>query len=154
MTEFQHRITFAPAFDKRNPDDPSKDYGVHGAEAHFALIGPAGAITFTLYTGWHLPEVIGKPEMGIGGFRYGKALVEQGHYPMPAMVSYHSPVQVEDYEQGHDACEWIGGAPCFGDGTFICDDAFEALIRGGTDGLWKHLEGWYESRLEGREQNG
>lgn len=146
MTEFEKRIEFRAAFNRRDPD-PKKDFGIHGAEAFFCLRGPAGAVTFTLYTGWHLPEVVGAED---ASYRYGKTLAEQGHYPMPATISYHSPVRREDYETGQESCDWIGGVPCFGDGTFIADPAFEALIRGGTDGLWEYLEGWYRSRLEGR----
>jgi len=147
MTEFTKLIEFAPAFDKRNLD-PRKDFGIHGAEAHFCLRGPAGAVTFTLYTGWHLPEVVGRGDgVGLGGWHYGKALIERGHYPMPAQVSYHSPVKRNDYETGSEKCEWLGGVPCYGDGTFLADDAFEVLIREGTEGLWKFLESRYEGWL-------
>lgn len=152
MTDFEKCIEFKAAFSKRDPD-PKKDYGIHGVEAYFVLIGPAGAISFTLYTGWQLPEVVCSTEdAGLEGWRYGKALVEAGHYPMGATVSYHARVQRGDAEVSQEHCEWLNGDPCYSDGTFIADDAFEALIRGGSDGIWEYLEGWYRSHLEGREQ--
>lgn len=113
MTEFERIVRFRPAFSRRDPD-PAKDYGVHGVEIHFGLRGPDGAVTFVLYTGWLLPETVGTPDAGepLGGWRYGKALVERGSYPMPAQVSYHLPEPRHDYETGADDCEWIGGGPC------------------------------------------
>lgn len=44
------------AFDRRNPD-PSKNYGIHGAEIRFALKGKDGAITWVLFTSRQLPHI-------------------------------------------------------------------------------------------------
>ena len=51
------RITkIYPAWDRRDPN-PSKDYGIHGAELRMVLKGELGATQFVLYTNWHLPHV-------------------------------------------------------------------------------------------------
>ena len=142
-TEFERIYEFSPAFDKRDPE-PSKNYGIHGVEIHFVLKGPEGAVSFTLYTGWLLPETVGVER---ADYRYGKALVENGSYPMPAMLSYHIPEQREDYQVGPTSCRYVEGGQCWGDGSFIADGALDALVTGGSDGLFAFLETWYDDHV-------
>lgn len=49
-------IEVTPAFDRRDPD-PSKSYGIHGAEIRMVLKGDKGATQFVLYTNRHLSHV-------------------------------------------------------------------------------------------------
>ena len=56
MEQLKQIIKFSSAFDKRHKD-PSKDYGIHGVDLYMAVIGKKGAISFTLFTNWMLPEV-------------------------------------------------------------------------------------------------
>jgi hypothetical protein len=48
-------ITFSAAYDKQHKD-PNKNYGIHGVDMRMVLQGELGAMSFTLFTNWYLPE--------------------------------------------------------------------------------------------------
>lgn len=47
---FERKIEWTPAYDKR-----SEGFGIHGMEMRAILLGPDGAISFTLFTNWQMP---------------------------------------------------------------------------------------------------
>lgn len=136
-------IVVTPAFDKRHRD-PHKNYGIHGAELRFVLKGDKGAITFTIFTHWHLPHV-------------DKELRDQYRHssehdfmfqPDGADISYHSYIPRYDGHTDSGPCQYLDGKPCYCDGSGlsarpICD----MLIAEGSDAVWKELERWYNDRL-------
>ena len=77
-----------PAFDKRNAD-PSKNYGIHGAEMFFYVKGPDGAIQFVIYTQWHLPNEHQELVANCTGRHCSME-------PMAADIGYHSPKPMYD----------------------------------------------------------
>ncbi len=137
--KFRKKVQVRPAFDKRHPDD-GKNYGIHGGDLLFTLIGDKGAVTFLLYTNWHLPHV-----------------VEEFHCrpdhlickPLPADIGYHSPhAMYEGQKPRHEACEYIG-VPCYQDGSAsYADEFYQEMITKGTKGLWKKMKEYYESCFE------
>ena len=130
MTDFERIIRFRPAYDKRHPD-PAKNYGVHGVDLVCTLKGPNGAISFVLFTHWMLPNVS-----------------PTNIQPTPSGVDYHSPVRTNEYEHKNENCEHLDGQICYSDGSALAaDDAFRALIEGGSEGLWEYLQGWYDGRF-------
>jgi hypothetical protein len=134
--EFERRVVFHPAWDKRDPD-PKKDCGIHGVEIVFGLIGAKGAITFTLYTNWDLPEV--RPMRS-----------PPRSAPMPADLGRHSYIKLYSCDAKRDDCDWLaGGKPCYYEGsTLAAEPVFERLLREGDAGVWAALEETYRRWLE------
>ena len=137
-------IRFRPAYDKRHPTDPRKNYGIHGVELAFYLKRNNRAVQFILYTNWQLPEVMEE----LKARRY-EVIDGDAHWmerPMPADLGYHSPVPMYD-GQGliRDNCELVGGGPCFCDGSSLnAERIYEVLLREGDDGVWRELEEYYK----------
>ncbi len=134
MMKFKKKIQITPAFDKRDPN-PSKNYGIHGCNMLFTLIGKRGAVTFSLYTDWHLPHV-------------KKELKYNGCNPMPADIGYHSPHEMYEGQQPRSSiCEYIG-VPCYQDGSTLCaTEFFDTLVSEGLKGLWKKMITYYKERF-------
>lgn len=134
--KFKKKIQIRPAFDKRHTI-PSKDYGIHGADMIFTLIGEHGAVTFLLYTNWHLSHVTEEFEK------------KSDHLfckPLPADIGYHSPVpQYASQEPRENICEYIG-VPCYSDGSSSYAEKFyQELITKGSKGLWNKMIEYYKS---------
>ncbi len=147
MAPLQHIVKFVPAFDRRDPD-PAKNYGIHGVTLFMTLVGDLGAISFCVYTNWHLPHVTkernSKPYEAING---------DAHWmerPMAANVSYHSLAPVPDRES--HKCEWLGDRLCYGEVlTFSgADHYLDVLIEKGDEGLWGELEEAYNEQFGNR----
>lgn len=134
--KFKKKIQIRPAFDKRCTD-PHKDYGIHGCDMLFTLIGEHGAVSFIIYTNWHLPHV--KEELEN---RRGDYFMFQ---PLPADIGYHSPHPMyEDQEPRHKVCEYIG-VPCYTGGSSIdADEYYKELVEKGSKGLWKKMIKYYK----------
>jgi hypothetical protein len=135
-------ITFAPAFDKRDPN-PSKNYGIHGVDLRM-LFGDEdkGIIQFVVYTNWHLPEVT--KELAS---RYYKPSGGDPHWmerPLPADIGYHSPTPRYDGQSKMNTCDCLKQGFCYYDGSSLAaTDVFNILLREGSDGVWKELENRY-----------
>lgn len=141
MSELERRVEISPAYDKRDPH-PSKNYGIHGADMRFVLIGPKGAVQFLIFTGWHLPhvqkELDGKVETG----RTPARLLR----PMAADVGYHSrqPMYEGHKPIGDEPCPYLD-APCYYDGSGMrAEEVFDLMVEKGGEAMWEHLEGYYE----------
>jgi hypothetical protein len=105
-SEFTKEIRFTPAFDRRHPD-PEHDYGIHGVDLWFFLKGPKGAVHFRVMTNWQLPHVQQETDarMLANPDRIGLGCL---YHPMPADVSYHSPVPMYEGQRPHGSMrtEW------------------------------------------------
>lgn len=143
-TEFKKEVHVRPAFDKRD-DDPKKDYGIHGAELAFYLIGEKGVIQFVIYTNWMLPHV--QEEMDTKPLLNGSPYMF--HKPLPADIGYHSPKPIyEGQEPIHDNYHLIGGE-CYYDGSgLMAEDVFRIMIEGGSDAMWADMERRYNDIFE------
>lgn len=133
---FKQRIDFYPAFDKRHPE-PSKNYGIHGVDVAFYLMGPEGTVQFKLSTGWQLPHV-------------ALELREKGAdiclQTMPIDLGYHSPKPMYDGQpMMTDKCEFApDGGKCFYDGSSLnADPIFQVLLEKGSEGVWEELSKYY-----------
>jgi len=143
---FTRKIEIYPAYDKRDTD-PKKNYGIHGVTMVFVLRGPKGAISFTLYTNWHLPHVQEELTRKCNGsFQGGIFYCRQ--CPMPADISYHSPVRTHKYQYETKECSYLDGKPCYSDGSsLMARDVFNKMVAEGEEGLWKELENRYNSQF-------
>lgn len=139
----KREIVISPAFDKRDPN-PRKNYGIHGAEMRFILTGEKGAITFTIYTNWHLPHV----DAELRNKKRNDPNSDFMFKPEGADVSYHSYTPKYDGHTDSGPCDYLGGKPCYCDGSSLSARPIcELLIAEGSEAVWKELERWYESRL-------
>jgi len=140
---FKRTIHFSPAWDRRDPD-PSKNYGIHGADMRFVVARDGLAITFLLYTNWMLPQ--NRREGNCGEYCINT--------PMPADIGYHSDRPVSDWqtEPSEAECEYLG-VPCYYDGSGLqADGVFDVLVRDGIDALWALLEGRHAEMMAGRRE--
>ena len=133
----ERTIKFYPAYDKRS-SDPKKNYGIGSATLGFYLIGELGAIQFTTSTGWNLDHV--HEELKHKHFDYYDPLKPQAYD-----LGYHSPNPMyEDYKPMSEPCEFVGGKPCYYDGsTLNAEPILKLLITQGSDAVWKELEDYY-----------
>lgn len=147
MTEYERRVEATAAFDKRHPE-PSKNYGIHGLEFRFSLVGEMIAVSFGVSTGWHLPSVVGVE--GESSSEYRRALHEHDHpglHPLPMGLHFHlaEPLDYMD-DQEPRPCDLLPAGQCWGDVTYTgADRPFFALVKGGLDGMWEELAAEIES---------
>lgn len=135
------KINFRPAFDKRHPD-PKKNYGIHGMEIAFLLVGELGATQFVLYTAWHLPHVRREAEA------WPRWMLEPKGYD----IGYHSPKPMYEGQtaMGEEGdCQYVpAGCKCYYDGSsLMAEPVMETLIAEGDEAVWKRLEQDYTSRF-------
>lgn len=134
-----------PAYSKRDPD-PSKDYGVHGVEMIWALKGPAGAVTFMVFTNWMLSDLHGSGEyMTPRRRQHGDSLCA----PMAAGFDHHSAYPLwPEYEDinnpSQEHCDFLDGRPCWFDGSVLNAGSLMALLyMEGGEAVWQRMERQY-----------
>jgi len=135
---FERRVEFGPAWDKRH-SDPDKNYGVHGVDLRFYLVGERGAIQFVVYTGWMLPAV--QEEFDARPIYPGSPYLN--HKPMPADLGCHSKKPMYEGHEPMSSCH-LFDEPCYYDGSgCLAEGVFEVLLNEGSEGVWRELEKWY-----------
>ena len=97
-------VNFEHGFDYRGDPDPKKSqYGCHGLNIRFLVIGEKGAVQFLIYSMW-LPSMdlrhLKKPSSG----------------PMAADLGYHSRTPHYEGQSKRNPCEYIPGG-CYYDGS-------------------------------------
>lgn len=123
-------IRFSPAWDERTPD-PRTNRGIHGVDMWWYLTGPKGVIQFGLSTNWYLPQSQQSPQN-----------------PLPFDLGYHSPGPMHECQTAMD-CHLLPGGRCYYDGsTLNAYPVYEILLREGSEGVWKFLEGHYKAIFE------
>jgi hypothetical protein len=142
--EFRREVVFTPAFDKRHADD-GRNYGIHGVDLRFHLIGEHGATHFVVFTNWQLPEIT--KELDIRPI--DRRFPHLSCHPSPADIGYHRLTpSYEGQEPLLDSCDLLGGKPCYSDGSgLMAREVFEKLIREGDAAVWRELEEWYRERV-------
>ena len=134
--QYDKWIRFNPAFDKRHTD-PKKDYGIHCVDVTFFLRGKEGAVQFSVFSGWFLPETV--KEYKYGGRDLGSS------YPMATDLGYHS--YVPKYEGQNcliKKCPILHDKPCYYDGSGLnAEPVMDRLLKEGSDAVWEELEKFY-----------
>ena len=128
IVQFDKQVKFVAAFDRRHPD-PAQDYGIHGVDALFTLAGEKGAIRFVLFTSWHFD-------------------VNRADAPMPAQVEVHSKGDHWGTAQHADDCDILGGECWYKCYFNLAQEAYNALVNYGDDGLWSWMECRYNVEFE------
>jgi len=142
-------VKFYPAFDRRK--DPKGNYGIHGVDMRMILKGDKGAVQFVLYTNWHLPHV--QEELNLKAIGQDSTYISAILNPLPADLGYHSPVpQYEGQSVASESCEYLDGRPCYYDGSGLnAERIYEALLKEGSDGVWRELEDYYNIIFESED---
>lgn len=145
--DFERKIVFSPAFDKRDPD-PKKNYGIHGVTMHWYLKGDKGVIQFVIYTNWQLPHVWKEQDQ-----KPCDPDPDYRHFmcrPMPADIGYHSPKPMyEGQEPIRVSCDVLDGKTCYYDGSSLnADPIFDLLVKEGGEAVWKEMERYYHQTFE------
>ena len=130
----ERKIVFRPAFDRRDPD-PSKNYGIHGMEIQFQLIGDGEGITYTIFTNWMLPHVQEETDSRPVDHRFPYLF----HKPQSAGMDGHWKTPRYEGQNRVESCRITDGI-CYCDGTAITQDAFNILVAEGEEALWKLME--------------
>lgn len=140
----ERRVEFQAGYDcirfecrhgsERCRPDSGGSHGKHGLTLRWLVIGEAGAVQFTLYTGW-LPE----PERTMGRSRdqWG---------PLPADLGYHARKPQYEGQSQMGSCDVLADMPggCYYDGSSLnADEPFRVLCSFGGDALWAFLERYY-----------
>jgi hypothetical protein len=150
MIKFKREVEITPAFDRRDTD-PKKNYGIHGCDLRMVLTGPAGAVQFVLFTNWHLPHVMEETVKKTVGTTLDEIGIKVRFLPMAADLGYHSLVPMYDGEEEptNKSCPYLGGRPCYYDGSGLnAERVYEVLLKEGSEGVWKYLEGYYYDTFE------
>lgn len=151
MSDFQREIRFCAGYDYR--DDPKDQRGAHGAELHFILRGPLGAISAVVSTGWMLRPLTGRYMRHDGPQdRRDKPGVDgrlNDCFPRGAYILSHALVQRQDWWSGPSDCDILGGK-CYGDIGYTVSDTFlDRLLRDGEEGAFAFLAELHDAWLSG-----
>jgi hypothetical protein len=138
--ELERRVSASAAWDRRHPD-PAQDYGIHGVEFRFSLVGEQAAVSFNLSTGWLLPSTLGVSTTSSSDYR--AALWQRSRwYPQPAGLFLHFADPVAEYMREPSECDLLPGGRCYGCvSSHGADRPYFALIERGDEGLWEQLAG-------------
>jgi hypothetical protein len=111
------------------------------------LVGPLGATQFVLYTNWHLKHVQAELDS-----KQHERFPHLSCHPTPADRGYHWRTPRYEGQTPQDNCEYLGGMPCYYDGSGLnAENTYELLLQGGSDDVWKDLEEFYHD-LAGRAE--
>ena len=137
--DLARRVRFSPAWDCVQVQPCVKGveqcrHGRHGVEVAFDLVGPGGAVTFVVFSGWYVDAT---PDLG----RASRAGASH--------ISLHLPEQEQSYFDNQQDCDLLPEGRCWGDVTFTgARTPWRLLREEGEDAMWAHLATW----LPGNEQ--
>ena len=141
----EKRIEFTPGYDKRN-SDPSKNYGIHGMNIKFVLIGEFGATQFLIYTNWY-PSHVTKDFIKKAQENQEKIWYECVFLPVGADVGYHSKKAFHEDQYKNEDCPYTNGI-CYYDGSgMAAENLMNKFLVHGDEAVWKELEEVYVDRF-------
>jgi len=134
------RIEFTAAYDRVD-----EGYGIHGVDMRWLLEGPKGVIQFVVFTNWYLPETQARLDRkAVGGDLLSLQCL---YHPQPADIGYHSPVPIREWQEkpSFEICEYLGGKPCYYDGSSLgAESFFQLLVEKGHKAVWEEMEKYYQ----------
>jgi hypothetical protein len=151
---FTEKIEVKPSFDHRfDPERWSRGAGSMWLE--FTLVGPLGAVTTSLNTGW-MYEPLTEPPVEFGGAprgawsnpkravgKVGPDCISRHHEPpLAGPIACHAaaPPKGKEWFTEVDGCTLIEGGVCFGDQGYLVGDIFLShLGQGGSEAGFAYL---------------
>lgn len=150
--DFTREIKILPAYDYR--DEPGDQRGAGGVRMIFVLLGPLGAISASLNTGWVARPLLRPWNRGGNNERAGRPGVDRtlvDIYPSGDYVGAHSPVCREGFDVFADECDWLPGGFCHVSGSYLAaKNVLEILVTGGSDAVWEHLSALHQEWIADR----
>jgi hypothetical protein len=144
MSTWEKRILFHPGYDRR--DEIDGKHGAHNMVISFVLIGPNGAVSWDLNTGWMKRPLVGGYVPGQVQARRDKPGADArlwDYSPSAGAVASHTHERINDYDIGGSKCPYIGGN-CYCNVIYLVgDDVLAALFESGHKGVWKVLKRIY-----------
>lgn len=154
MNGFTREMEIYPSYDYR--DNPDDGRGAHGCDLMLILRGDLGVITARISTGWMERPLTGEFSPGRAQFRRPQPGVDHrvmNIYPSGSYVGTHTPAQRYAYDLQQNACEYLDGAPCWGDGSYTEASAIlRLLVTGGSDAAFGRLEALYQAWIVERPE--
>lgn len=139
---FTRSVWFRPAYNKM------PTYGIHNMEIQFAIVGPTGAVSFTVHnTGWYTESArahLKRCHESMGRYKS----IEEESMPWMASIDYHAYSPQYEGQNSINGCKFLGGRPCYCDGTGLAEDTMEKFVCEGEDVVWEKLQEWYDERLK------
>lgn len=141
--KFTHEIRADAGYDFR--DDVTDQRGCHGLSFRFILRGPLGAISWELMTGL-MERPVSDPGWTIFSDRAPRRSDRPGWdrtgndspHPTAGAIASHCHEKRGDWS-GPYPCDVLGGE-CYADvGYMVGDQALDALLKGGSDGVFAYL---------------
>lgn len=146
MSELNRKFWIRPGYDMRKN---TPNYGCHGVELHFAVIGDKGAISLTIMTDW-FPSTIEWRDDSQTKFKQTQPWVTD--VMVHSRTKFYPDEPELEWQGTHIAeCKILDGAECWCDGTSLNEAWTEGIINGGSDWLWDKLEARYRHQFEGAE---
>lgn len=145
MIKLEKRIQARLPFDRRD-ENPGNNYGIHGIDLWYILVGPHGAVQFAVSFPIYLPHVENERDWSE---RHSFHRVH-AREPRGFDVGYHSPKPMYD-DQTDMKCDILGGR-CYYDGSGLTADEWAKEIfsvRGEVPEktLWRKLGEYYCDRF-------
>jgi hypothetical protein len=144
---FTNRIEVKPSFDHRF-DPENYQRGCGSMRLEFTLIGPLGAITASLDTGWMYEPLTERPAEYGGGWNgpWTNPVRAEGEVgpdclsrawkrPLAGPISCHcaQPPEGKEWFSRATGCTIIEGGVCYGDSGYLVGDVFLARLGQGGD---------------------
>lgn len=152
--EFTTKVRIFPGYDYR--DEPNDQRGAHNLSMQFELVGPLGAISWTLNTGWMKNPLKGALAPGGPQDRADKPGADfrlREYSPSAGGVYSHSHAKAADWWLGPNECDILGGQ-CYGNsGYLVGDTVLAAMFDDGHEGVWRELRVLYDAWLEPEAAN-
>lgn len=150
--DFERSLKFEPAYDcytRPCQHEVKGEHGVHCVTLRFTLRGPAGATTFTLFSGWELRH--GMPDGW--SLDAGPPFEERRRFRSftPAGLDFHSPEPVYEGQDSWGACNVIDAEPAYCDGSGLnAELPLWRLLSEGDEGVWDELQNYYRATFDDR----
>lgn len=143
---FTNDVQFRGSYDYR--DDRADQRGANGLDLWLILRGSKGAVCCSIGTGWML-RPIADPTWNIysgrAPVRSDQPGVDVGtadFFPSAHYVGIHTVDPT-----GTNQCEFLGGAPCSTDDSYLAADTILSALISSGDGVWAELRKVYDEQF-------
>jgi hypothetical protein len=142
MGKLKQIVEFSPAWNRQ-----SEGQGIGGVEIRFAVVGERGAVSFSVFTNWFLPEDERQVEAKV--LETGALTLMR---PFPALFAVHRAPNAGEELTAFCDCDLIGG-PCTCDTSATRAVAlFRLLVAEGSERVFDELSALYAANFEEEKQ--
>ena len=136
---FERGIVLRGAHKCSIPRSDGRNHGVGSVRMTFLLIGPSGAVQWMIDTGWYTRSTSPLPS--------GLGIAPPGAWDL----GYHSLTPGYEGQSTMGPCDWLGGKPCFYDGSGLRAMVPMPDFLTHPDTIWSVLEAEYTALFDKKE---